>query len=119
MARPELVLLTFGVPVFWAMVLAAPLGRSCIRALIWGTALVSLIEVLSLLAQVEMTAHGAAAGLRLSADGLAAWSRNFGNRLVVGVVPFAAPVLAAVGSSSRAAVANIHLFRIEGGYPRA
>jgi len=97
MARPDLVLFTFSVPVFWAMVLAAPLGRSGIRALIWGTALVALIEVLSLLAQVEMTAYGAAAELHLSADGLAEWSRNFGNRLVIGVVPFAAPVLAAVG----------------------
>jgi hypothetical protein len=97
MSRPDLVLFTFSVPVFWAMVLAAPLGRSGIRALLWGTALVSLIEVVALLAQVEMTAYGAAAELHLSANGLAEWSRNFGSRLVVGVVPFAAPVLAAVG----------------------
>lgn len=97
MERPDLVLFTFSVPVFWAMVLAAPLGRSGVRALLWGTALVSLIEVLSLLAQVEMTAYGAAAQLHLSADGLAEWSRNVASRLVVGVIPFAAPVLAAVG----------------------
>lgn len=97
MSRPDLVLFTFSVPVFWAMVLAAPMGRSGIRALIWGTALVFLIEALSLLAQVEMSAYAGAAQLRLSTGGLAAWLRDFGSRLVVGVVPFATPVLAAIG----------------------
>ena len=97
MSRPDLVLFTFSVPVFWAMVLAAPLGRSGIRALIWGTALVSLVEALSLLAQVEITAYAATAQLHLSTDGLAAWLRDFGGRLVVGATSFATPVLAAIG----------------------
>jgi hypothetical protein len=37
MPRPDVVLFTFSVPAFWAMALAAPVGRSGIRALIWGT----------------------------------------------------------------------------------
>src|ERR1700680_1297479 len=36
--RPDVVLFTFSLPVYWAMVLAVPMGRSGIRALIWGTA---------------------------------------------------------------------------------
>lgn len=87
---------TFSVPVYWAIVLAAPLGRSGVRALILGTALVFIIEVLSLLAQAEMIAYAAAAQLHLGSNGLASWSRDLGTRLVVGVIPFAAPVLAAV-----------------------
>lgn len=94
--RPDVVLFTFSVPVFWAIVLSAPWGRSGIRALLWGTALVSLIEVLSLLAHAEMVAYETAAQLHSAAGGLAAWSRELGTRLVVGVIPFASPVLAAV-----------------------
>ena len=94
--RADVVLFTFSVPVYWAIVLAAPMGRSGIRALLWGTALVSLVEVLSLLVQVEIFAYTVEAQLHVGADGLATWSREFGTRLVVGVIPFAAPVLAAV-----------------------
>jgi hypothetical protein len=90
------VLFTFSVPVYWAIVLAASLPRPSLRTLGWGTALVALVEVLALLAHSEIFAYGAAAQLHPAAEGLAAWSRDFGARLIVGVVPFATPVLAAV-----------------------
>ncbi len=94
--RPDVVLFTFSLPVFWAMVLAAPIGRSGMRALLWGTALVFAVEVLSLMAQAEMIAYSVAAQLHLAAGGLAGWLTELGTRLVVGVVPFAAPVVIAV-----------------------
>lgn len=110
MARPDVALFTFSVPVFWAVVLATPAvslakpqvglakpkKRSWIRALLWGTALVSLVEVLSLLADTQMIAYETAAQLHRASGGLAGWSREFGTHLVVGVIPFAAPVLAGV-----------------------
>jgi hypothetical protein len=94
--RPDVVLSTFSVPVFWAIVLAAPISRSCVRVLLWGTAVVSVVEILSLFAQVEIIAYGVASHLHTSEEGLMAWGRELGTRLLIGVIPFAAPVLAAV-----------------------
>ncbi|MDP8991416.1 MAG: hypothetical protein M3N41_15205 [Acidobacteriota bacterium] len=94
--RQDVVLFTFSVPVYWAIVLATPVGRSAIRALLWGTALVFMVEVLCLLVQVEIVAYASAAQMHLEADGLGTWSREFGSRLVVSVIPFAVPVVAAV-----------------------
>jgi hypothetical protein len=94
--RPDVVLFTFSVPVFWAIVLAAPISGSCARVLLWGTAVVSLVEILSLFAQVQIIAYGAAAQLHASEEGLMAWGREVSTRLLIGVIPFAAPVLAAV-----------------------
>ena len=94
--RSDVVLFTFSVPVFWAIVLGAPLGKSSARALLWGTAVVAVVEVFSLLTLVEITAYAVVAQLHPSADGLAAWARDVGDKIVVGVIPFAAPVLVAV-----------------------
>jgi hypothetical protein len=94
--RADVVLFTFSVPVYWAIALAAPRVRSALRPLLWGTAVMAVVEVISLLALVEIGAHAAIAQMRPSADGLDAWLREFGNDLIVGVIPFAAPVLAAV-----------------------
>jgi hypothetical protein len=95
-ARADVVLFTFSVPVYWAIALAAPGVRSALRPLLWGTAVMAVVEVISLLALVEIGAHAAIAQIRPSVDGLDAWLREFGNDLIVGVIPFAAPVLAAV-----------------------
>lgn len=92
----DVVLFTYALPVYWAIVLAAPLGKSTIRAFAWGTAAVFLVEVLSLLVHAEIVAYAATAQLHFASTGLAAWLREYGTRLVVGVIPFAAPVLAAI-----------------------
>jgi hypothetical protein len=98
--RADVVLFTFSLPVYWAMVLAVPIKRSGIRAFLWGTALVSAIQVVSLLAQVEIEAYSVLAQLHLTEGGLvtrlSGWARQFGNNLLVGVIPFATPVVAAV-----------------------
>jgi hypothetical protein len=94
--RQDVVIFTCSVPVYWAMVLAAPIGRSSIRPLLWGTALVFMVQVLCLLVHVEIIAYASAAQLHLAADGLGTWTREFGSRLVVSVIPFAVPVVAAV-----------------------
>ena len=94
--RQDVVIFTFSVPVYWALALAMSVGRSRIRGLIWGTALVFMVEVLCLLVHVEIVAYASAAQMHLATDGLGAWSREFGSRLVVSVIPFAIPVVAAV-----------------------
>lgn len=96
MPRADLALFTFALPVFWAMILAAPWGRSGARALAWGTAAVALIEVLALLAQVEIGAYAALDQMHLAGGGLAAWFRDYGARLIVGAVPTAVPAIAAI-----------------------
>jgi hypothetical protein len=98
--RADVVLFTFSLPVYWAIVLAVPIKRSGIRAFLWGTALVSAIQVVSLLALAEIEAYSVLAQLHPPEVGLvtvvAGWARQFGNNLLVGVVPFATPVVAAV-----------------------
>jgi hypothetical protein len=94
--RADVVLFTFSLPVFWAMALAASLRRPDFRALLLGTALVALVEVLSLLGNIEMNASGIAAQLQSADSGLARWMRDFGVSLIVGVIPFATPMLVAI-----------------------
>src|ERR1700722_10259439 len=73
--RADVVLFTFSVPVFWAIVLAAPGARSAIRVLLWGTVLIGLVELFSLLALVEITAYTFVAQGHPLAGGLGAWLR--------------------------------------------
>ena len=95
--RPDVVLFTFSLPVYWAIVLAAGWGKATIRALLWGTAVVLLIEVLSLFTQVKIFAYASLAQLHSLPGGWEVWMREFGTRMITGVIPFAAPMLIAVG----------------------
>jgi hypothetical protein len=94
--QADVVLFTFSLPVYWAIILAVPGARPSFRALLWGTVVISSVEVLSLMALVEITAYAVVAQWHPPAGALAAWSREAGTNLVVGVIPFAAPVLTAV-----------------------
>lgn len=67
-----------------------------LRALLWGAAIVVVIEVLSLLGFVEITAHSVAAQMEHAAAGNSKWFGEFGNYLLTQVIPFAAPVVVAV-----------------------
>lgn len=100
MAKADAVLFTFSLPVLWAIALAGTPGKSAIRAVLWGTGLMLVVEILSLLLEVEITAYAALAQLHGAAggagSGFGAWFRDFADRLIVGVVPFAAPIVAAV-----------------------
>ena len=79
------------------MALAASMKRPRLRPLACGTAAVAGIEVMSLLAYVVITAHGVAEQLHPPVvDGLARWARDFGAGLIVNVIPFVTPVIAAV-----------------------
>jgi hypothetical protein len=98
MPRSDVVLFTFSLPVYWAIVLAALVRRSDLQALVWGTVLVAVVEVLSLLGFLEITAHSVLAQMHPAANWLGSWPRELGNYLLMQVIPFVAPILIAVAS---------------------
>jgi hypothetical protein len=94
-AYQELYPFTFSVPVFWAVLLAAPGGYRNIRALIWGTLLILLVETVSLSVFAEITARHTAEQWYPAAP-LTAWGLAVGNYLVRSVIPYTAPFLIAL-----------------------
>jgi hypothetical protein len=94
-AYQELYPFTFSVPVFWAVLLAAPGGYRNIRALIWGTLLILLVETVSLSMFAEITARHTAEQWYPAAP-LTAWGLAVGNYLVRSVIPYTAPFLIAL-----------------------
>jgi hypothetical protein len=89
-ARSDVNAFTFSLPVFWALILAAPGIRRSIRPLILGTILVAILEIVLLLIFVEISARNAAAQLAPQ-NGLTKWFLHFGEYLVVNVIPYVAP----------------------------
>ena len=95
-SRSDLVLFTFSLPVYCAIAWIVPVSRAGLRALFWGAGIVALVEVLSLLGFIEITAHSVATQMEHIAAGSNKWPSEFGNYLLTQVIPFAAPVLIAV-----------------------
>ena len=94
-ARPDVNAFTFSLPVYWAIMLAAPGRRRGIRPLIFGTILMAILEIVLLLIFVEICARNAAAQLAPQ-GGLTKWFLHFGEYLVVSVIPYAAPFVMAI-----------------------
>lgn len=86
---------TLGLPVYWAVALAVP-GRRRIRLMIWGSLLQLAIGVVSLVLFAEAMAYNSLGQMRPDTGALARWVRDLGYYLVTAVVPYAAPVIAAV-----------------------
>jgi hypothetical protein len=99
MPRSDVTLFTFSLPVFWAIVLAAPFSRSQVHALLWGTLAMTLVEVLLLFSAVELNTQAMVAHWHPADDGWWKWWRQFAGYLVTGVVPFFAPVFLAIAFS--------------------
>jgi hypothetical protein len=55
-----------------------------------------MIEILSLLAFIQITAHSVVAQMQPGTAGIGPWPREFGNYLLTQVIPFAAPILIGV-----------------------
>ena len=96
LARTDLVGFTFSLPVYWAVVLAAPGVRRSLHPLLLGTALMSGIELLLLLAFAQIGARKAAAQYAGAGDATGQWIRQVGEYLVVNVLPYAAPFVVAL-----------------------
>jgi hypothetical protein len=96
LARKDIVSFTFSLPLFWAVVLAAPGLRRGLRPLLLGTVLMSVVELLLLLAFVQIGARNAAAQYAGSQDEVGRWFRRAAEYLVVNVLPYAVPFVVAL-----------------------
>jgi hypothetical protein len=84
---------TLGLPLFWALVLAAPRTSRLWRVMAGGTALLALLAMISLL---FYTAYSIETNLRLVTGGAAATLWSAAEYLNINVVPYMAPLLIAL-----------------------
>jgi hypothetical protein len=94
--RGDVTAFTFSVPVFWAIILAAPGIRRSLRPLLLGTALMAAVELAMLLAFAEISAHNTAAQLAGGGDAAGQWARRLGEYLLASVLPYATPFVVAL-----------------------
>lgn len=94
--RSSVISFTFGLPVFWALILAAPGLRDHWQAALWGTLSIIAIETLLVLIFADISAHRVADQLSHSETDLSKWFLHLGEYLVVNVIPFIAPLLVAL-----------------------
>lgn len=97
LARSDAGAFTFGLPVYWAVILAVPRIRRSVRPLVLGTLVMALVEVVLLLIFAEILGHRTAARWSHSEDAVAKWFLRFGEYLVVGVIPYVIPFVVAIG----------------------
>lgn len=96
MPRADVTAFTFSLPVYWAIILAAPGIRRAMRPMILGTGLVAILEIVLVVWFMEISAHKVAAQLYAAQGQTASWLLRFGEYLVVSVIPYAAPFLIAI-----------------------
>jgi hypothetical protein len=96
MQHTDLIAFTFSLPVFWALMLAAPGFRHNLRPLLLGTAVMAAIELAMFLAFAEIAARNAFASLAGGDDAIGKWVRHLGEYLIVGVLPFVLPFAVAL-----------------------
>ena len=95
-ARLDVIGFTFSLPVFWAVILAAPGWRRNLRPFLAGTGLIALIELMLLLTFAATSAHRAAAAISSVPIGaFETWLLGFSDYLTVLVVPYLAPIVVA------------------------
>jgi hypothetical protein len=95
-ARTDVIGFTFSLPVFWAVVLAAPGWRRNLRPFLAGTGLIALVELILLLTFAATSAHKAAAAiLSIPMGAFETWLLSFSDYLTVLVVPYLAPIVVA------------------------
>lgn len=100
MPRSDVTAFTFSLPVFWAIIAAAPGIRRALRPLVQGTVLVTVLEIVLVLLFVQISAHKVAAQLGAPQGPTANWLLRVGEYMVVNVIPYAAPFLIAIGLHS-------------------
>ena len=94
--RSDVIAFTFSLPVFWAIILAAPGVRRNLRPLLVGTAVMAAVEVAMLLVFAEISARNTAAQLSGGEDAVGKWARQFGEYLLASVLPYATPFVVAL-----------------------
>jgi hypothetical protein len=95
-SRSDATTFTFSLPVFWAIIAAAPGFRRNLKPLLVGTPLMAAIELALLLAFAKITASSAAAQFTGGESSGHKWIHTFGVYLVVNVLPYALPFVVAL-----------------------
>lgn len=96
LARSDAGAFTFGLPVFWAIVLAAPWTARSRGTLAKGTAVMATMEMLLLLIFVQEFAHKTAAQMSQNQDAVSAWFWRFSDYLMMCVIPYEMPFVTAL-----------------------
>jgi hypothetical protein len=96
LARSDAGAFTFGLPVFWAVMLAAPGLRRNLRPLLWGTLAMALSEVALVLITAETVAHMSLANLLPVQDPMGGWFLRFSQHLTVNSIPYLLPFAVAL-----------------------
>jgi hypothetical protein len=96
MPRSDAITFTFSLPVFWAIMLAAPGVRRNHMPLLLGTAVMAFIELAMLLTFAHITAWNAVAQMAGEVDAGEKWVRAVGDYLITNVFPYVAPVIVAM-----------------------
>jgi hypothetical protein len=96
MPRGDVISFTFSLPLFWALMLAAPDLKRNVRALVLGTALMAAVELGMLLVFAQISARSSAALLIGGDDAMGNWARHLGEYLIVSVLPYATPFVIAL-----------------------
>jgi hypothetical protein len=88
---------TFSLPVFWAIILAAPHPRRNLRTAALGSVAMMLVELLLLAVFIEIYARNAVSQLTLAQSATEKWALHVGEYMVISVIPYAAPFVLALG----------------------
>jgi hypothetical protein len=87
---------TFSLPVFWAIVLAAPHLRRNLGTLAFGSVAMVLVELLLMMIFIEIYARNAAFQVTHAQSAFERWALHFAEYLIVSVLPYAAPFVLAL-----------------------
>jgi hypothetical protein len=89
MPRSDATRFIFSLPVYWAIILAAPGSKRKLRSLLIGTAVMAALEVARLLAFLDLTAYGVIS--QIQGDPGFQWGRRLGLYIVPNVLPYVLP----------------------------
>jgi hypothetical protein len=96
MSRSDAITFTFSLPVYWAIMLAAPGVKRNLRPLLLGSAVMAVVELALLLAFAYITAREGASQMAGTEDAAGKWIRHVGVYLVASVLPYAGPFVVAL-----------------------
>ncbi len=98
MARSEVGAFTFGLPVYWALMLAAPGIRRNLRPLLWGTLAMAILEIALAVLTADLLAHVTLARMVRAHDPIGHWFLRFSYYLTVDAIPYLMPFVVAIWS---------------------
>jgi hypothetical protein len=98
MEHSEVGAFAFGLPVFWALMLAAPGWRRNLRPMLWGTLAMAVLEIALVLVTAELMAHITLARMVRAHDPVGHWFLRYGHALTVNAIPYLMPFVVALGA---------------------